>query len=215
MTVQSVDSSGVADLSVSAVQHRRQGDKPDGVTNSTTGLTLPPQDIKIAADGRLLSVNGISLGGRVSVWYGHGRRPGVGGAARQCREARRHMVQGLRPGQPPRKRTHSTSRARASTCATSHCKASTQRSSRRQAMQPSTSRLTRPRLRCPRRARPGRHFPAAADGDAGHDDQRHCDLGRHHVDRPERPPHSEEPHDVQDDGHLELGACVRFGVARD
>jgi hypothetical protein len=69
--VQSVDSSGVADLSVALSSIVVKG-QADGVTNSTTGLTLPPQEIKIAADGRLLSVNGISSEGGFPFGMGTG-----------------------------------------------------------------------------------------------------------------------------------------------
>jgi hypothetical protein len=71
VTVQSVDSSGVADLSVALSSIVVKG-QADGVTNSTTGLTLPPQEIKIAADGRLLSVNGISSEGGFPFGMGTG-----------------------------------------------------------------------------------------------------------------------------------------------
>ena len=59
MTVQSVDSSGVADLSLtlSNVVIKSQS---NGTTNTTTGLNMPALEIKIGADGRLISVNGMS-----------------------------------------------------------------------------------------------------------------------------------------------------------
>jgi hypothetical protein len=59
MTVQSVDSSNIADLSItlSNVVIKSQS---NGTTNTTTGLTMPAVDVKIGADGRLISINGTS-----------------------------------------------------------------------------------------------------------------------------------------------------------
>jgi hypothetical protein len=61
VTVKSVDSSGVADLSIS-LSNLTVKSTAGGVTNTTTGSPMPPIDMKIAADGRTLSVNGSTFG---------------------------------------------------------------------------------------------------------------------------------------------------------
>lgn len=62
VTVKSVDSGGNADLSIGLTNLTIKS-SANGVTNTTTGMPSPAIDIKIAADGRVLSVNGSSLGG--------------------------------------------------------------------------------------------------------------------------------------------------------
>lgn len=62
VTVKSVDSGGNADLSIGLTNLTIKS-SANGVTNTTTGMPSPTIDIKIAADGRILSVNGSSLGG--------------------------------------------------------------------------------------------------------------------------------------------------------
>lgn len=58
ITVQSVDSAGVADVSVALTDVTIKSDS-GGTSNSTT-TTVPTQTMKIAADGRIISVNGQS-----------------------------------------------------------------------------------------------------------------------------------------------------------
>lgn len=62
VTVQSVDSSGTADLSIS-LSNLTMKSSANGVTNTTTGLPMPAIEMKVGADGRILSVNGNVLGG--------------------------------------------------------------------------------------------------------------------------------------------------------
>jgi hypothetical protein len=75
-TVKSVDSSGVADVTVDlgAIVIKEQA---NGATNSTSGMTLPPEEIKIAADGRILSINGMTSSGAFP--FGMGLGIGMGG----------------------------------------------------------------------------------------------------------------------------------------
>jgi hypothetical protein len=61
VTVQSVDPSGTADLSIS-LSNLTMKSSANGVTNTTTGVPLPAIEMKVAADGRILSVNGNVLG---------------------------------------------------------------------------------------------------------------------------------------------------------
>jgi hypothetical protein len=62
VTVKSVDSSGTADLSMS-LSDLTMKSSANGVTNTTTGLPMPAIEMKVGADGRILSVNGNVLGG--------------------------------------------------------------------------------------------------------------------------------------------------------
>jgi hypothetical protein len=62
VTVKSVDSSGTADLSIS-LSDLTMKSSANGVTNTTTGLPMPAIEMKVGADGRILSVNGNVLGG--------------------------------------------------------------------------------------------------------------------------------------------------------
>jgi hypothetical protein len=62
VTVKSVDSSGTADLSIS-LSNLTMKSSANGVTNTTTGTPLPAIEMKVGADGRILSVNGNVLGG--------------------------------------------------------------------------------------------------------------------------------------------------------
>jgi hypothetical protein len=59
-TVQSVDSGGVADVSL-ALSNITMKSEFNGTSTSTTGIPLPAVDIKIASDGRILTVNGTSM----------------------------------------------------------------------------------------------------------------------------------------------------------
>jgi hypothetical protein len=59
VTVQSVDSNNVADLSIT-LSNVAIKTKSNGTTNTTTGPTMPAMDLKIGADGRLISINGMS-----------------------------------------------------------------------------------------------------------------------------------------------------------
>jgi hypothetical protein len=58
VTVQSVDSAGVADVSVALTDVVVKSDT-NGTSNSST-LNFPAQQVKIAADGRIVSINGIT-----------------------------------------------------------------------------------------------------------------------------------------------------------
>jgi hypothetical protein len=62
VTVKSVDSSGTADLSI-AMSNLTIMSVASGVTNTTSGGSMPAIDIRVAADGRILSFNGTSIGG--------------------------------------------------------------------------------------------------------------------------------------------------------
>ena len=62
VTIQAVDSGGVADLSL-ALSNLAITSKANGVTNTTSGLAEFSLAIKIAADGRILRVNGFSVTG--------------------------------------------------------------------------------------------------------------------------------------------------------
>jgi hypothetical protein len=62
VTVKSVDSSGTADLSIS-LSNLTIKSSANGVTNTTTGTPVPSIEMKVGADGRILSVNGNVLGG--------------------------------------------------------------------------------------------------------------------------------------------------------
>lgn len=73
--VNSVDSSGVADMTVTFTNAGWTMASGDGQTKSTTTSTLasmPPVDFKIASDGRVLSVNGVKLPGDLSFGLGGG-----------------------------------------------------------------------------------------------------------------------------------------------
>ena len=61
VTVKSVDAAGVADVSV-AMTDVALKTETNGTSNSTT-ITVPAQEIKIAADGRILGVNGAASQG--------------------------------------------------------------------------------------------------------------------------------------------------------
>jgi hypothetical protein len=64
VTVKSVDSSGTAGLSIdlsNVVMSSVTG--PDSTATATPGMTMPAISMTIAADGRILSVNGNSFGG--------------------------------------------------------------------------------------------------------------------------------------------------------
>jgi hypothetical protein len=62
VTVKSVDSSGNADLSI-GLSNMTMKTSANGITNTTTGMPSPTVDIKIGADGRILSVNGSTMVG--------------------------------------------------------------------------------------------------------------------------------------------------------
>lgn len=62
-TVKSVDAGGVADLSIALSNIFTKSQINGGVTSSTTEPILPAEEVKIAADGRILSINGKSTGG--------------------------------------------------------------------------------------------------------------------------------------------------------
>ena len=62
VTVKAVDSSGTADLTV-ALSNIAMKSATGGVTNTTTGITLPIVEMKIGADGRIVSVDGIAAMG--------------------------------------------------------------------------------------------------------------------------------------------------------
>lgn len=62
VTVKSVDSAGNADLSIS-VSNLTMKSTTGTVTNTTTGMPSPAIDMKVGPDGRIVSVNGVSLGG--------------------------------------------------------------------------------------------------------------------------------------------------------
>jgi hypothetical protein len=62
VTVKSVDSSGTADLSI-AMSNLTIKSVASGVTNTTSSGSMPAIDIRVAADGRILSFNGTSIGG--------------------------------------------------------------------------------------------------------------------------------------------------------
>lgn len=62
ITVKSVDSAGNADLSIS-LSNLTMKSTTGTVTNTTTGMPSPAIDMKVGPDGRILSVNGTSLGG--------------------------------------------------------------------------------------------------------------------------------------------------------
>jgi hypothetical protein len=59
-TVQSVDTSGVATVSI-ALSNLTIKSSVNGVTNTTTGLPLPATELRIAPDGRILTVNGTTM----------------------------------------------------------------------------------------------------------------------------------------------------------
>jgi hypothetical protein len=61
VTVRSVDASGAADLSIT-VSNLAVKTVSGTVTNTTTGSTVPAVEMKVAADGRILSLNGTSFG---------------------------------------------------------------------------------------------------------------------------------------------------------
>jgi hypothetical protein len=61
VTVQSVDSAGAANLSIS-VTNLTIKSSANGVTNTTTGTPAPIINMKVAADGRILSVTGNPFG---------------------------------------------------------------------------------------------------------------------------------------------------------
>jgi hypothetical protein len=71
MTVKSVDSSGTADLTVS-VSGMTMKMTMSGTTNTTTTTTSADVDMKIASDGRIVSINGSTLGS--------GSLPGMSGS---------------------------------------------------------------------------------------------------------------------------------------
>lgn len=60
--VKSVDSSGTADLSID-LSNVTMKSVSGQTTNTTTGTPMPTISMKVAADGRILSVNGNSFGG--------------------------------------------------------------------------------------------------------------------------------------------------------
>jgi hypothetical protein len=62
VTVKSVDSGGTADLSI-ALSDMTLKTTANGTTNTTTTTTSPPIDMKVASDGRIVSINGDALGG--------------------------------------------------------------------------------------------------------------------------------------------------------
>jgi hypothetical protein len=62
VTVQSVDSGGVANLSIT-LSNLAITSKANGVTNTTSGLAQYSLAIRMAADGRILNVNGFSISG--------------------------------------------------------------------------------------------------------------------------------------------------------
>ena len=62
VTVKSVDSAGNADLSIS-LSNLTMKSTTGTVTNTTTGMPSPAIDMKVASDGRIVSINGTSLGG--------------------------------------------------------------------------------------------------------------------------------------------------------
>jgi hypothetical protein len=61
VTVNSVDTAGVADVSVALTDVVIKSET-SGTSNSST-ITVPPQEVKIAPDGRILSINGTSSQG--------------------------------------------------------------------------------------------------------------------------------------------------------
>jgi len=71
MTVKSVDSSGTADVSIS-VSDLAMKMTTNGTTNTTTTTTSTAVEMKIAKDGRLISINGNTLG--------NGSLPGLSGS---------------------------------------------------------------------------------------------------------------------------------------
>jgi hypothetical protein len=60
--VNSVDSSGVADLTLTVSNLAMKG-TTGGVTNTTTGIPAMTMDVKVAADGRVVSMDGNQLAG--------------------------------------------------------------------------------------------------------------------------------------------------------
>jgi hypothetical protein len=62
VTVKSVDSSGTAELSIT-LSNVAMKSASGSVTNTTTGTPMPTITMKVAADGRIVSVNGNSFGG--------------------------------------------------------------------------------------------------------------------------------------------------------
>ena len=62
VTVKSVDSSGTATLSI-AVSKVTIKTTTSGTSNTTTGTPIPAIELKVGADGRVLSVNGTSFNG--------------------------------------------------------------------------------------------------------------------------------------------------------
>jgi hypothetical protein len=62
VTVKSVDSAGNADLSISLTNLTMKS-TTGTVTNTTTGVPSPVLDMKVGPDGRIVSVNGTSVGG--------------------------------------------------------------------------------------------------------------------------------------------------------
>ena len=61
VNVQSVDSAGTADLSI-VVSDLSLKTTTNGTTNTTTTTNSTPVDMKVASDGRIVSVNGTALG---------------------------------------------------------------------------------------------------------------------------------------------------------
>jgi hypothetical protein len=62
VTVKSVDAAGTADLTI-ALSNLSIKSTTGGVTNTTTGMPSPTIDMKIAPDGRIVSINGTDLAG--------------------------------------------------------------------------------------------------------------------------------------------------------
>ena len=71
MTVKSVDASGTADVSV-AVSDMSLKMTVNGTTNTTTSTTATNVEMKIASDGRIVSINGST--------FGNGSLPGMSGS---------------------------------------------------------------------------------------------------------------------------------------
>jgi hypothetical protein len=61
--VKSVDSSGVADLTLTLSGYTMK-ETTGGVTNTTTGIPDESLDIEVRADGTLVSINGVNVSGR-------------------------------------------------------------------------------------------------------------------------------------------------------
>src|SRR5258708_15261590 len=73
-TVDSVDSKGVADLTVT-LTNVQASTTVQGQTSTTT-TTVPAQHLKVASDGRVLSVNGLSFSGGSPFSAAGGGAPG-------------------------------------------------------------------------------------------------------------------------------------------